>query len=318
MSAGDGVSASQALSDRVAVRQPLVSIVTPSFNQGAFIERTIRSVKNQEYPRIEHVIMDGASTDGTLDVLRRYEATYPLRWYSEPDKGQSDAVNKALALISGEIVGWLNSDDVYVSRNVVSVVAEAFANNPGVGVVYGNVLEIDEHDRIQRLRRNIPRASWRLLVAFNFISQPAVFFRRSALASERLNTALHFVMDYDLWLRLRQREEFCHLDRFLAGVRYHSGAKNLRRKADLIREASQVRRQYSRGGAWETVDRTVCKLLFRLYRLSAISRINELAREPWAVRLDLPSKGRVALRQVPPFGWLEKRLAVFGRLFAQT
>lgn len=296
---------------------PLISIVTPSYNQAAFIGRTIESVKNQDHPRIEHVIMDGASTDDTVEILRRYATTHRMRWNSEPDGGQSDAVNKALDVVTGDIVGWLNSDDVYVSTTVLSTVADAFATNPDVGVVYGNVLEIDEQDRIQRLRRNIPVVSRRLLTAFNFISQPAVFIRRNALGKERLDTALDFVMDYELWLRLAQREKFLHIDRFLAGVRYHGGAKNLLRKDDLLREAAEVRRRYSAGGLGEAVDRVACKGLFRLYRLAAIMRIRDLAHESWAVPLELPHKGRVALRQVPPFGWVERHASMLGRRWAR-
>lgn len=93
--------------------EPLVSIVTPSFNQGRFIEETILSVKNQNYPHIEHLIIDGGSTDETLDVIRRYEGTYNLRWVSEPDEGQADALNKGFRLARGEVLGWLNADDTY-------------------------------------------------------------------------------------------------------------------------------------------------------------------------------------------------------------
>lgn len=288
---------------------PLVSIVTPSYNQGRFIERTILSVKNQDYPNVEHIIVDGNSTDNTREVLRKYEGSYPMHWTSEPDTGQSEAVNKGLALAQGELIGWLNSDDVYVPRDAIASVVETFVAHPQANVVYGNVLEIDEQDRIQRLRRNIPKAYRRLLIAFNFISQPAVFWRRAVLRETALNQDLNYVMDYDLWLRLRERGDFCHLDRFIAGVRYHGAAKNLRSPGALKREAAQVRRRYSQAGMGQLFYSTLVKVLQRAYRVAAISRIGELSADTWAVDLKLVGRPAMIMHQLPPFGWLRKKLS---------
>ena len=116
---------------------PLVSVVTPSYNKGAFIEETILSVKNQTYPRIEHIIIDGGSTDNTIDVIKKYEGTYNMHWVSEPDNGQSDAVNKGWRMARGEILGWLNSDDTYMPWAVETAV-KFLTGHPNVSVVYGN------------------------------------------------------------------------------------------------------------------------------------------------------------------------------------
>ncbi|MCD6361181.1 MAG: glycosyltransferase, partial [Armatimonadetes bacterium] len=110
----------------VSAENPLVSIVTPSYNQGEFIEETILSVKNQDYPNIEHIVVDGGTTDNTVAILKKYDGTYNMRWLSEPDKGQSDEVNKGWGLCQGQIVGWLNSDDTLAEKRTISYVVEQF------------------------------------------------------------------------------------------------------------------------------------------------------------------------------------------------
>src|SRR4030042_2589290 len=124
---------------------PLVSIVTPSYNKARFIEETILSVKNQTYPRIEHIIIDGGSTDGTLDIIRKYSDS--LTWISEPDKGQSDAINKGWKMSKGEILAYLNADDTYMPRAVETAV-KFLADNMDVGLVYGECNIINEHGKV--------------------------------------------------------------------------------------------------------------------------------------------------------------------------
>ena len=127
----------------------LVSIVTPSLNQGRFIEETILSIKNQSYPNIEHIIVDGGSTDNTLDIIKKYDGTYNMRWLSEPDEGQSDAINKGWKMSKGEIIAYLNSDDTYMPRAVETAV-KFLTEHPDISMVYGGFNYIDEHGEVIR------------------------------------------------------------------------------------------------------------------------------------------------------------------------
>ena len=158
---------------------PLVSIVTPSFNHGEFIEDTILSVLRQGYPNLEYLVMDGKSTDGTVDILRKYEAQ-GLKWVSERDAGQSAAINKGFSMCRGEILAWLNSDDTYMPGAVQKAV-DAFLQHPEAGVVYGNVNIISRSGDYSGPGTFVePFNAHRFLDGVNFISQPAAFFRRSA------------------------------------------------------------------------------------------------------------------------------------------
>src|SRR5580658_3296860 len=136
---------------------PKLSIVTPSFNQAQFIEATLRSVKSQHYPALEHIVVDGASTDSTVEILKRFAAMpgwEHLRWISEEDRGQSDAINKGFRMATGDIIGWLNSDDRY-RPGCFRAVVEAFKANPDIDILYGDYTWIDETGRILQVRREI-------------------------------------------------------------------------------------------------------------------------------------------------------------------
>jgi glycosyltransferase involved in cell wall biosynthesis len=183
----------------MAEQLPKISVVTPSFNQGRFIERTIRSVLDQGYPALEYWVFDGGSTDETVAILQRY--TDELRWMSEKDRGQSDAVNKGLRASSGEIIGWLNSDDVYYPETLAAVAAR-FRAEPEIDLVYGAANHIDEADKVIEAYPTEPWSTPRLSETY-FLCQPAVFLRRSAL--ERwgyLDDTPRYCMDYEYWLRL--------------------------------------------------------------------------------------------------------------------
>src|SRR5215510_6127310 len=171
-----------------------ISVVTPSYNQGTFIERTILSVLEQDVAPLEYIVVDGGSKDGTVDILARYAHT--ISYVSEPDDGQAAAVNKGLAMTSGAIIGWLNSDDVYY-RGALAAVRTYFAAHPEVDVLYGNADHIDEHDRILELYPCEPWDPVRLRDVC-YLCQPAVFFRRRVV--ERfgpLDARLVFCMDYE-------------------------------------------------------------------------------------------------------------------------
>lgn len=225
---------------------PLISVVTPSFNQGRFIERCIRSVLAQNYPRFEHIVQDNCSTDETLEVLRRYPH---VQWVSAPDRGQSDALNRALARARGEIIAWINADDYY-APGAFELVARELRRETGVMVLLGRLHVVDADGRL--LQTTSPRFDGHeyLVDVWSHdhgLSQPGMFFRRAAL--DRVgpfDTRLHYAMDYDLWLRLTQHFPIKVVDAVLAGFVVHPQSKTgqMRYLAGFMREKEQVSRRY--------------------------------------------------------------------------
>jgi glycosyltransferase involved in cell wall biosynthesis len=229
--------------------QPLVSILTPSFNQAAWLPDNLRSVACQTYPNIEQVVMDGGSTDGSVDILRAADDS--IRWRSEPDRGQSHAVNKAFAESLGEYIGWINSDDAYFDCRVVEDVVAHFVAHPEVDVVFGHAAQIAEDGTIIWIIW-VPWFSRRLLKIVNFIGQPVAFIRRSALDEPMLDETYHFSMDYELWLRLESKGcRFDRINRITAVDRHQRARKGVTLAdvlpADIARLAETHGRGYPRG-----------------------------------------------------------------------
>ena len=220
---------------------PLVSILTPSFDQGRFLRDCLDSVARQTYECVEHVVVDGGSTDGTLAVLESTDGA--VRWISEPDRGQADAVNKAFEASTGEIVGWVNSDDGLFAVDTVARVVAAFARHPDADVVYGDAALVDERGWILRHHRSRwPTGS---LPLASPLVQPAVFFRRLAIDPDEplLRVELHRFLDYELWLRLRKRGvRFVHLPAVLAVDRDHPQRKVRTTDEAFLRESAESRR----------------------------------------------------------------------------
>jgi len=216
----------------------LVSIITPSFNQSAYLEQTMLSVLNQDYQRIEYIVIDGASTDGSVDIIRKYKGKLAY-WVSEKDNGQADAINKGFARATGDVVAWLNSDDTYLPGTVRAAV-KVFDENPDVVLVYGNMLAVDEHGKTFNTL-NYRQLTLEDLLCFQIIGQPAVFIRHSALrAVGKLDASFHFMLDHHLWIRLAQQGRILHVNQTWAAARYHPEAKNRAKAAEFGRDAFRI------------------------------------------------------------------------------
>jgi glycosyltransferase involved in cell wall biosynthesis len=222
---------------------PLVSVITPSYNQGRFIEETIQSVLNQDYPNLEYIVVDGGSTDATLDILKAYGER--IRWVSEPDNGQSEAVNKGFRMSKGEILGWLNSDDTY-SPDAIRSAVQFLTGHPDVAMVYGDGYEVDaEGKRIRKFPVPEKFDLDRLMHRWNYIQQPAVFMRRDPLFEVNLlDPSLHWAMDYDLWIRIGRKYRVAYLPVPFANLRYYTSTKTSSGGLPRLREIIKIIRKH--------------------------------------------------------------------------
>ena len=216
----------------------LISIITPSYNQADFLEQTILSVLEQKNAQFEYLIVDGASTDGSVGIIEKHAAS--LAWYiSEADSGQACAINKGFARAGGEIIAWLNSDDYYLP-DTLSTIANLFDQHPETGIVYGDVLSVDGAGNPINIQHFQPY-SLDDLMAFKIISQPAVFMRRSLLEKVGyLDNDYHFLLDHHLWLRIAQLTPMLYTSQTLAAARYHDDAKNIAHAEEFGAEAFKI------------------------------------------------------------------------------
>lgn len=219
--------------------QPLVSIITPSYNQAAYLEQTLRSVLEQDYPRIEYWVMDGGSTDGSVEIIRKYTDRL-AGWVSEKDRGQADGINKGFARATGEIVAWINSDDYYLPGAISAAVA-ALQANPQAGLVFGDVVSVNAAGEAINVMRY---GDWGVegLMQFQIIGQPGVFMRRDALlkAGGGLDLDFHYLLDHLLWLRIGEIAPVKYVPQRWAAARFHAEAKNVAHAARFGQEAYRI------------------------------------------------------------------------------
>jgi glycosyltransferase involved in cell wall biosynthesis len=204
---------------------PLVSIITPSYNQGQFIEETILSIQNQSYKNIEHIIIDGGSTDQSLEILKRYSSS--ISWISEPDYGQTNAINKGIKKSRGDILAYLNSDDLYLP-DTIKIVVDFFNKHPEIDMVYGDIIHIDRQSKDIEIIKTDKIDFEKYLTGRIYLPQPTVFFRREIIEEigdfdERLNLA----MDMDYWVRVFLQFQTAYLPVVLAKARIYPDAKSI-------------------------------------------------------------------------------------------
>lgn len=218
--------------------------MTPSYNQGRYIEDTIRSVLTQDYPDVEYIVVDGESTDETVEILRKYESR--LSWISEKDGGQADAVNKGFRRAKGEIFGWLNSDDTYLPGAIPKVM-QYFQAHPEIDMVYGEGYHIDEKGNIIE-RYPAESFDFERLSEICFICQPTVFFRARVFEEiGSLDINLQYCPDYDYWIRVAKRFSIGYLNEYLANSRLHEKGKTLSRRVEAHGEILRVvKRHYDK------------------------------------------------------------------------
>jgi len=273
---------------------PKISIVTPSYNQEKFLERTILSVLHQNYPNFEYVIIDGGSNDGSLGIIKKYEK-YLTYWVSEMDNGQADAINKGFAKSSGEILAWLNSDDVYLPDSLVKV-AKVFLENPQIDVIYGNMYLINDSDKIIGKRISIPWIPFVSRLGFLYggyaVYQPASFWKRELFYKiGGLDTKFRFCMDNELQIKfVLANAKFKFINDFLTGFRVHENSKTSTIPEVAKREIKVVYEKHKINRKWVFVYSKIfslLKLFFYIYQgdgmwylKRVISRISNQDRIP--------------------------------------
>jgi glycosyltransferase involved in cell wall biosynthesis len=239
------------------MKYPRITVVMPSFNQVRYIDESIRSVIEQNYPNLEFMILDGGSTDGSQGIIKRYSDQLAY-WHSRLDKGQTDALIQGFERATGNLLGWVNSDDVLLP-GALHHIASAYASNPKGGLFGGNYLLIDQDGRILRCKRHPSNAVWFARRGLFAVNQPGSFFKRKDYeAIGGLNANLDFVMDTDLYIRMMANgTRYVYINAYLSGFRKHAMAKTVAQASKTHRELELTRRQY--------FPKTKMKLVWQLF-----------------------------------------------------
>jgi glycosyltransferase involved in cell wall biosynthesis len=244
---------------------PRISIVTPSYNQAQFLEETIQSVLGQVYPNLEYIIMDGGSTDGSAAIIQKY-AHKLAYWVSEPDEGQTHAISKGFDRATGEILVWLNSDDVYVCPDTFRQVVSLFDRYPQADAISGAGVIIDRDGQWVRQTAVLHnQAHFSQLRYRNAILQPATFFKRRILDSVKLDTSLHYAFDWDFFIRLSRDFNLLVVNNVWAGYRMWGQNKTASGAAERAREQAEVVRRYLGPLSWQYV---LLRLFCSAYRVA--------------------------------------------------
>lgn len=238
-----------------------ISIVTPSYNQAAYLEETLRSVASQREYVHEHFVFDGGSDDGSVDIIKRY-SNWIDHWVSEKDDGQGDAIRRGFEKATGDIFYWLNSDDVLMP-GVLKRVHEYFNRRPDIDVLTGYAALIDERSRIIKMHRGPHDSPTWLRFGYMRPHQATCFFRRSAYeAAGGIDPGLHCVLDTELWYRLMDTtDRWGHTDSFIAAFRLHSDMKGQRLTEQYRRERSEMKRRY-RSAKADIVSHTIGRIAY--------------------------------------------------------
>ncbi len=259
------------------MNNPKITIITPSYNQGQFLEETILSVLDQGYPNLEYMIIDGGSTDNSVDVIKKYEK-YLTYWESEKDSGQTHAINKGFLRSSGELVNWLNSDDL-LEGAALRTLGDAVLDNPNADVFYGDYRAVNEVSSTIYFRKCSPYRPKCLFWGRQISSQPSVFFRRAMLSRHgMLNEQFHFCMDIEYWIRCARNDaQFLQLKCPIGVTRVHGDAKTTKLQRLLYDEHKSLVRSYGalspleKGSSLEDIS---YRLLNRYWRArAALNRV---------------------------------------------
>lgn len=278
--------------------KPKVSVITASLNQGKFIEETILSVLSQDYPNLEYLIIDGGSTDNTLDVIKKYEDRIDY-WVSEPDKGQSDAINKGLKRVTGNIVTWINSDDQYYSEKIFSKVVEHFCANPDIDVCYGDNVYIDKNSSILYMRKGLPIYSRRLLNIWNYMHQPTVFLKREVIAEAILDIDLEYAMDYEYWLRISEKHKFKYINLLISASRWHDDSKTTANTDATFSAVKEIYAVTGKGLNSRIIpDKYLFKIFYNLQRLYTLPFLWQLNSKERFLNITVKSWAKLLKRQL--------------------
>ena len=270
---------------------PTLSLVTCSFEQGRFIGATLKSVIDQRYPRLEYIVVDGGSKDGSVEIIRAYSHKL-AHWVSEPDRGQTDALVKGFARSTGEVLGWICSDDLLLP-GALEAVGRYFADHPQVDWVYGDAIWIDAKGAPIRAKREMPWSRHVFLFDHNYLAQPSVFWRRRLYdAAGGLNPNFNLAMDSDLWLRFSRIATPEHLPQYLSCLRSYPEQKTLALRPAGRREDELLRTREA--PALAALPRAPMRALAKAFRVVSKSLVGGYTARvpahllPWLRQLEIP------------------------------